>query len=209
MNEQKVKKKIEELINKINKYDYEYYVLDQPTISDAEYDRLFRELEILEEKYPQFQNAYSPTQRVGAQPLDHFEKVEHVVPMLSLSNAFNVEELRAFDERVREKIGHDLAYVCELKIDGLAISLTYENGKLVLGATRGDGYIGEDITNNLKTIRSIPLTIDEPGTIEVRGEAFMPHESFLKLNDTRAKNDEPLFANTRNTKAGSLIIHNT
>lgn len=204
MNNKQIEEKMNKLINKVNKYDHEYYVLDNPSISDAEYDQLFHQLIKLEEDYPQLQKENSPTKRVGAQPLDSFSKIEHSVPMLSLSNAFNVEELRAFDKRVQDRLNEDVTYICELKIDGLAISLTYDDGKFIFGATRGDGYIGEDITSNLRTIRSIPLTIREQGRIEVRGEAFMPHKSFMKLNELRAKNEESLFANPRNAAAGSL-----
>lgn len=200
----KIQKKMNDLITKINKYNHEYYVLDNPTISDAEYDQLFHELVQLEEANPELMRTDSPTQRVGAKPLETFSKVEHSVPMLSLSNAFNIEELRAFDRRVKERIDENITYICELKIDGLAISLTYDNGHFTLGATRGDGQIGEDITSNLRTIRSIPLSIQEQGKIEVRGEAFMPHESFMKLNKLRADEDQPLFANPRNAAAGSL-----
>src|SRR5699024_5254899 len=184
---------------------YYYYVLDEPTVPDAEYDQKIQQLRELEEKYPQFMSAHSPTQRVGGEPLDAFEKVEHLQPMLSLGNAFNEADLRNFDRRVREGTGRDdVAYVCELKIDGLAISLTYENGEFVRGATRGDGNIGEDITMNLRTIRSIPLKLRKEESIEVRGEAFMPQKSFLALNESRQANDEPPFANPRNAAAGSL-----
>lgn len=199
-----VKQRIEELVKLLNKYGYEYYVLDQPTVTDAYYDQLYEELLALEEKHPEYILEDSPTQRVGAEPLDSFQKVEHIVPMLSLSNAFNEGDLRQFDRRVRERIDGDVQYVCELKIDGLAISLTYENGKFVRGATRGDGSTGEDITVNLKTIRSIPLSIEEEGLIEIRGEAFMPKSSFLKLNESRKEKEQSTFANPRNAAAGSL-----
>jgi len=199
-----VQERIKKLVELLNKYGHEYYVLDEPTVSDAHYDKLYEELVSLEEKYPAYKLEHSPTQRVGGEPLDAFEKYEHQVPMLSLGNAFNEEDLRQFDRRVKERIGDDVNYVCELKIDGLAISLTYENGHLIRGATRGDGTIGEDITENLKTIRSIPLTIEEQGFIEVRGEAFMPKQSFIALNEAREKRDEAPFANPRNAAAGSL-----
>src|SRR5699024_7478231 len=158
----------------------------------------------LEAEFPELITPDSPTQRVGGEPLDAFEKVRHAVPMLSLSNAFNEGDLRDFDRRVRQLAGDDVSYVCELKIDGLAVSLIYENGRFVQGATRGDGTTGEDITSNLKTIRSIPLIIQETETIEVRGEAFMPQKSFLALNRAREENGEELFANPRNAAAGSL-----
>ena len=204
MNREQAQKKIEKLKNLLNQYSYEYYVLDQPTIPDSEYDQLYRELEQLEQQYPEFIADDSPTQRVGDKPLDFFQKVEHKVPMLSLSNAFNEQELKDFHRRVTQGLNEEVSYVCELKIDGLAVSLTYENGKFVRGATRGDGNVGEDITMNLRTIRSIPLTIKDKETLEVRGEAFMPHSSFLKLNEERVKNGEEPFANPRNAAAGSL-----
>lgn len=197
-------KKINELRSLLNQYDYEYYVLDRPSVPDAEYDRLYRELMQLEETYPQLITPDSPTQRVGGQVLDMFQKVQHETPMLSLGNAFSAADLRDFDRRVRQAVGDDVTYVCELKIDGLAISLKYENGLFVRGATRGDGQTGEDITLNLKTIRSIPLKLKEPVTLEVRGEAFMPKHSFEKLNKQKAENGEEPFANPRNAAAGSL-----
>lgn len=200
----KPKERIEELVDLLNKYSHEYYVLDQPTISDTHYDQLYEELLSLEEKYPKYKLPNSPTQRVGAEPLDAFEKVEHKVPMLSLSNAFTEEDLRQFDRRVKERLKKDVHYICELKIDGLAISLTYDKGQLIQGATRGDGTTGEDITMNLRTIRSIPLSIEEEGFIEVRGEAFMPKKSFLALNEQRRKQEKAVFANPRNAAAGSL-----
>lgn len=205
MDQQHIQEQINELVDLLNQYSYEYHVLDEPTVPDAEYDQKLQQLRELEEKYPQFMSAHSPTQRVGGEPLDAFEKVEHLQPMLSLGNAFNEADLRNFDRRVREGTGRDdVAYVCELKIDGLAISLTYENGEFVRGATRGDGNIGEDITMNLRTIRSIPLKLRKEESIEVRGEAFMPQKSFLALNESRQANDEPPFANPRNAAAGSL-----
>lgn len=204
MDLQAIENRIIQLHNLLNEYNYEYYVLDKPTVSDSEYDQLMNELIDLEEKYPQFVTADSPTQRVGAKPLDMFEKVEHRTQMLSLSNAFNEGDLRDFDRRVRQVIGDDFLYVCELKIDGLAVSLRYENGRFVQGATRGDGTIGEDITANLRTIRSLPLRMKEDLSIEVRGEAFMPKRSFEALNNVREQNGEELFANPRNAAAGSL-----
>ena len=158
----------------LNQYGNEYYVLDQPSVPDSEYDRLLQELIDLEEAFPDLITPDSPTQRVGGQVLDMFHKVTHDIPMLSLGNAFNEEDLRDFDRKVRQAVGEQYTYVCELKIDGLAISLKYENGVFVQGATRGDGETGEDITANLRTIRSIPLRIPEPVSIEVRGEAYMP-----------------------------------
>ncbi|ACJ32631.1 NAD-dependent DNA ligase LigA [Anoxybacillus flavithermus] len=198
-----VEKQIAELREQIEKHNYAYYVLDQPSISDAEYDELMRKLMELEEQYPQYKTPDSPSQRVGGAPLEAFRKVTHRVPMLSLSNAFNEGDLRDFDRRVRQEVG-DVRYVCELKIDGLAVSLRYEDGYFVQGATRGDGTTGEDITENLKTIRSLPLRLRQQVTIEVRGEAYMPRKSFEKLNEKRKMNGEELFANPRNAAAGSL-----
>ena len=197
-------KKIDNLRHLLNQYNYEYHVLDQPTIPDAEYDQLLKELIKLEEAFPELITSDSPSQRVGGQVLDLFTKVRHESPMLSLSNAFNENDLRDFDRRVRQGVGDEFSYVCELKIDGLAVSLKYENGLFIQGATRGDGTIGEDITANLKTIRSIPLSLLEPITIEVRGEAFMPKSSFARLNKVKEENGEEAFANPRNAAAGSL-----
>ena len=197
-------KKIDELRHLLNQYNYEYHVLDQPTIPDAEYDQLLKELIKLEEAFPELITPDSPSQRVGGQVLDLFTKVRHESPMLSLSNAFNENDLRDFDRRVRQGVGDEFSYVCELKIDGLAVSLKYENGLFIQGSTRGDGTIGEDITSNLKTIRSIPLRLLEPITIEVRGEAFMPKSSFARLNEVKEENGEEPFANPRNAAAGSL-----
>ncbi|ADU28714.1 NAD-dependent DNA ligase LigA [Evansella cellulosilytica] len=199
-----IKQEIDRLTNILNDYAYHYYVLDQPKVSDAEYDQLLHELTKLEEAYPEWKRDDSPSERVGGQPLEHFSKVQHDVPMLSLSNAFNEEELRDFDRRVRQGLGHEPTYSCELKIDGLAVTLKYEQGRFVQGATRGDGTVGEDITSNLKTVPSIPLRLKEAVTIEVRGEAFMPKRSFIRLNEAKEKNGEQLFANPRNAAAGSL-----
>ncbi|EIJ79805.1 NAD-dependent DNA ligase LigA [Bacillus methanolicus PB1] len=204
MDLQTAEKRIKDLQNLLNQYNYEYFVLDKPSIQDAEYDRLLRDLIELESRFPQFKTPDSPTQRVGGEVLDMFKKVEHRTPMLSLANAFNEQDLRDFDRRIRQMIGDDFSYVCELKIDGLAVSLRYEDGLFVLGATRGDGSTGEDITANLRTIRSIPLRLNEPVTIEVRGEAFMPKRSFEALNKVREERGEEPFANPRNAAAGSL-----
>jgi|SRR5690625_1797271 len=203
MNQAEAKEKIAELSNLLKQYSHEYYVLDKPSVSDAVYDSFFNELRNLETQFPELISSDSPTQRVGTEPLSAFDKVEHGIPMLSLSNAFNEHDLRSFDERVRKAVG-PVEYICELKIDGLAVSIMYEDGKFIRGATRGDGVIGEDITSNLRTIRSLPLTIEEKSVIEVRGEAFMPHRSFLSLNEARKENSEDLFANPRNAAAGSL-----
>ncbi|MEH7145609.1 NAD-dependent DNA ligase LigA [Priestia megaterium] len=198
------KSRVQELRDLLNQYGYEYYVLDQPSVPDAEYDKLMNELIEIEESFPELKTADSPTQRIGGQVLDAFEKVQHQTSMLSLGNAFNEEDLRDFDRRVRQAVEDEFSYVCELKIDGLAVSLRYKDGYLVLGATRGDGTTGENITENLKTIRSIPLRIKEPLSMEVRGEAFMPRKSFEALNEAKMERDEVPFANPRNAAAGSL-----
>jgi DNA ligase (NAD+) len=196
--------RIKELQGLLNQYNYEYHVLDKPSVPDAEYDRLLKELVTLEEQFPELKTVDSPTQRVGGSVLDAFKKVEHRTPMLSLGNAFNETDLRDFDRRIRQIVGDDFSYVCELKIDGLAVSLRYEDGWFIQGATRGDGSIGEDITANLKTIRSIPLRLSEPVTLEVRGEAFMSKKSFQALNAIKEEKGEELAANPRNAAAGSL-----
>lgn len=202
MNE--IEQRIAELNKLLHDYAYAYYVQDKPLVEDSVYDQLLHELIALEEANPQFIYPDSPTQRVGGAVLAGFKKVTHETAMLSLSNAFNEEDLRDFDRKIEQAIGENYSYVCELKIDGLAISLRYENGVFVQGATRGDGSIGEDITMNLKTIRAIPLRLKEPVTMEVRGEAYMPKKSFEQLNARRAENGEELFANPRNAAAGSL-----
>lgn len=205
VNLEEAKKRVSELHDLIHEHNYRYYVLDQPTISDAQYDEWMRELVQLEKAYPELITPDSPTQRVGGEPLPHFEKVVHLEPMLSLGNVFNGDEIREFDERIRKVAGdRKIRYVCELKIDGLAISLRYQEGRFVLGATRGDGVTGEDITQNLKTIRSLPLRLTRPVTLEVRGEAFMPRSAFERLNREREQKGEALFANPRNAAAGSL-----
>lgn len=201
---EEVKTKIKNLVVQLNQYAHEYYVLDSPTVPDADYDKLYQELIDLEAAYPQLKLNNSPSQRVGDVPLSEFVKVQHEVPMFSLGNAFNEADLLDFDRRIKERTTEPIEYICELKIDGLAISLTYQDGHFVQGATRGDGTIGEDITMNLKTIRSIPLSIEETGSIEVRGEAYMPKDSFENLNQKRLENEEQLFANPRNAAAGSL-----
>ncbi|MDQ1147952.1 DNA ligase (NAD+) [Bacillus sp. SORGH_AS 510] len=204
MDLQIAEQKISELRSLLNQYGYEYYVLDQPSVPDAEYDKLMQELIELEEKFPELKTPDSPSVRVGGVVLDVFEKVAHRTPMLSLGNAFNDQDLRDFDRRIRQAVGDDFSYVCELKIDGLAVSLRYEDGLFIQGATRGDGTIGEDITANLKTIQSIPLRLRENVSLEVRGEAYMPKRSFEALNMKREERGEELFANPRNAAAGSL-----
>ena len=207
---EKIKTEIEELRKKINQHSYAYYVMDNPTVSDYEYDLLFRRLLELEEKYPQFITAQSPTQRIGAIPSNSFEKITHPTPMLSLGNAFSNTELILFDQRVKNILQIDtVQYVVEHKIDGLAINLIYENGKLVKAATRGDGSIGEDVTANIRTIKAIPLElnveeVEIPEFLEVRGEVYLPKKEFIRLNKERQANDEALFANCRNAAAGSL-----
>lgn len=197
------KTRVKELHQLLHRYNHEYHVLDNPTVPDSEYDQLLHELISIEEKHPELKTDDSPTVRVGGPPLSQFEKINHDTPMLSLGNAFNEEDLRKFDQRVREKVD-SVRYTCELKIDGLAVSLKYVNGRFVQGLTRGDGTTGENITENLKTIHAIPLTIKEPLSIEVRGEAYMPRKSFISLNEQKEQNGEQLFANPRNAAAGSL-----
>ena len=201
MNES-IKKRINELISIINKANREYYLEDNPTLTDQEYDRYMAELISLEERYPELKKEDSPTVRVGAKVQDKFNKVTHKISMLSLGNVFNEDELRSFDERIRKE--DNPKYVCELKIDGLAISLTYEKGVLVRGATRGDGVVGEDITENIRTIKSIPLVLDREIDIEVRGEVYLSKASFEQINKEREANGEPLFQNCRNAAAGSV-----
>ncbi|MCP1146121.1 NAD-dependent DNA ligase LigA [Lysinibacillus endophyticus] len=199
-----IEKRVAELNKLLHEYEHAYYVLDKPLVPDAVYDQLLHELIALEKENPSLIYPDSPTTRVGGTAVDGFKKVTHRFPMLSLSNAFGEEDLRDFDRKIRQAIGDNFSYVCELKIDGLAISLKYENGVFVQGATRGDGTVGEDITANLKTIRAIPLRLKEPITIEVRGEAYMPKKSFETLNQKREENGEETFANPRNAAAGSL-----
>lgn len=199
-----------ELRRQIDEASYNYHVLDRPTISDAAYDRLYRELLDLEDAHPELRTADSPTQRVGAEPSTHLEKHTHLVSMLSLANAFNEEELAAWEERNARNVGDDVrrsGYTCELKIDGAAVSLTYRDGVLVGGATRGNGTIGEAVTANLRTIQSIPLRLrgeGHPSLMEVRGEVYMPFSGFERMNEERVRNGEPVFANPRNASAGAL-----
>ena len=196
-------KRMNELVALLNRYATEYYTSDNPSVSDSEYDRLYRELVELEAAYPEQVLADSPTHRVGGKVLDGFEKYSHQYPLYSLQDAFSREELEAFDARVRKEVAHP-TYICELKIDGLSISLTYEKGILVAGATRGDGLIGENITENLKRVKDIPLTLPEELDITVRGECYMPRASFDQVNQARQENGEPEFANPRNAAAGTL-----
>jgi DNA ligase (NAD+) len=201
--------RINQLRAEIRYHEERYYIHNAPDISDEEFDRLLHELERLEAENPDFVTPDSPTQRVAGRPTDSFPTVEHIAPMLSLDNAYNEEELRAFDERVRRGIGRGdapVAYVAELKIDGLSIALTYQGGRLVRGATRGDGVRGEDVTANVRTIRAIPLSLRNPppGRIEIRGEVFLPRRSFVRINEEREREGEPLFQNPRNAAAGTM-----
>jgi DNA ligase (NAD+) len=212
MNEAQARTKIEKLREEINFHNYRYYVLDDPVISDAEYDQLMRELETLERQFPKLITPTSPTQRVGAPPLEKFEEVRHTIPMLSLANAFEEEEVKEFDDRVKRflETPRDIEYCAELKMDGVAVELIYEEGRFVTGSTRGDGFVGENVTQNLKTIRAIPLSLIPgkekrlPGRLEVRGEVYLPIKAFQELNLQRERGGEPLFANPRNAAAGSL-----
>src|SRR6202521_182068 len=199
-----------ELRGLLTRASHEYYVLDRPTISDAEYDKLFRELQELEKNFPECLTPDSPTLRVGAEPQSQLSKHEHIRPMLSLANAFDDEELRAWEERLVRIAGDDVAksgYTAELKIDGIAVALTYENQLFVMGATRGNGAIGEDVTVNLRTVRDVPLRLHESapkGRIEIRGEIYFPFDRFEEMNVARARAGDSLFANPRNTAAGRL-----
>ena len=200
-----VREEIEALRKELERYNYEYYVMDNPTVSDFEYDAKITRLIKLEEENPEFDDPNSPTKRVGGQVLSQFEKVEHTVQMQSLGDVFSEEELYDFDKRVKSALNEEYEYVVEMKIDGLSVSLEYEKGVFKRGSTRGDGFIGENITENLKTIKSIPLKIDtDADFLEVRGEVYMPKASFEKLNEDREVSGEPIFANPRNAAAGSL-----
>lgn len=207
VNQAQIKQRVEELRELISHHNYRYHVLDSPEISDAEYDELMLELKRLEEEYPELITPDSPTQRVGAAPVEAFGVVEHPLPLLSLANAFSNEELMAWYKRISNLIGGEyFDFVCEIKMDGLAVALTYIDGQLVTGATRGDGYRGEDVTQNLRTVRSIPLSVSKeaPPRFEVRGEVYLPKAGFKKLNEERSKEELPLFANPRNAGAGSV-----
>ncbi|MCM3639178.1 NAD-dependent DNA ligase LigA [Sporosarcina luteola] len=203
MDRNAVEKRVQELNDLLKEYGHAYYVLDKPAVPDSVYDSLMQELLSIEAENPDLIFPDSPSQRVGGEVLEGFSKVVHEYPMLSLSNVFNEEDIRDFDRRVQAEAGN-ATYICELKIDGLAVSLKYENGTFVQGSTRGDGTVGEEITANLKTIRTVPLKLSEPVTIEVRGEAYMPKKSFMRLNEMRDENGEEPFANPRNAAAGSL-----
>ncbi|MCD6318336.1 NAD-dependent DNA ligase LigA [Candidatus Aerophobetes bacterium] len=205
----KIKKRVEKLREQIHHHDYKYYVENNPEISDYEYDQLLRELKQLEEKYPSLKSPTSPTQRVGGQPVEGFPTIEHKIAMLSLDNTYSEEEIREYERRLhRELPGEEFQWVVELKIDGVSISLIYEDGEFVRGSTRGDGRVGDDITPNLRTIHTIPLKLRKrlPGTLEVRGEVYMTKSGFREVNRERELNKEPLFANPRNAAAGSLKL---
>lgn len=197
-------KRSEELRTRLNQWSREYYVEDKPTVEDYVYDKEYAELVAIEEQYPDLITSDSPTQRVGGKVLEGFEKVTHDIPLYSLNDVFSKEELIAFDQRVQKAVGRVVDYCCELKIDGLSVSLRYEDGNFVRGATRGDGTVGENITENLKTVRSVPIKLKEPMNIEVRGECFMPKRSFVQLNQDREAEGKDIFANPRNAAAGSL-----
>lgn len=198
------RERVDELVTLLDSYSHQYYVLDQPTVPDEEYDHLYKELVELEEAYPTLIQNDSPTQRVGGALLEGFEKIQHDTPMLSLDNAFSKDELKDFDRKVSQILDGPYSYHCELKIDGLAVSLKYENGKFMQAVTRGDGTVGENVTTNVKAIRSIPLTLKEPLTLETRGEIYMPKSSFLALNQKREEQGEAIFANPRNAAAGTI-----
>ncbi|EGP5071415.1 NAD-dependent DNA ligase LigA [Enterococcus faecium] len=197
-------KRAEELRTRLHQWSREYYVEDKPTVEDYVYDKEYAELVAIEEQYPDLITSDSPTQRVGGKVLEGFEKVTHDIPLYSLNDVFSKEELIAFDQRVQKAVGRVVDYCCELKIDGLSVSLRYEDGNFVRGATRGDGTVGENITENLKTVRSVPIKLKEPMNIEVRGECFMPKRSFVQLNQDREAEGKDIFANPRNAAAGSL-----
>ena len=207
----KISATIKSLRKQINDHNYQYYVLDDPIISDSEYDKLLKELELIEKKYPEFIVPESPTQRIGAQPVESFGTVTHSITMMSLANAMSDDELKAFDKRLKKKLNstEEIEYVIEPKLDGLAVELIYENGKFVNGSTRGDGNTGEDITSNLKTIKGIPLILRDdiislPDLVEVRGEVFIRKKDFKLLNTKRSQSNKQPFANARNAAAGSL-----
>src|SRR5689334_14069895 len=205
-----LERRAQELRVLLHQASYDYYVLDRPTLPDAEYDRLFRELQAIEREHPELRTPDSPTMRVGAEPATALAKHTHVVPMISLGNAFDEAELTEWEERIARLVGEDArraGYVAELKIDGAAVSLTYQDGVLTVGATRGNGVVGEDVTANLRTLRDVPLRLrgdDVPSLVEIRGECYLPFSRFEKMNQERVVAGEPVFANPRNAAAGSL-----
>jgi DNA ligase (NAD+) len=205
------KKRIFDLRELLHKYNYHYYINDSSLVSDFEFDQLLKELETLELKHPQFNDNNSPTKRVGGEVTKSFNSVKHKYPMLSLSNSYSKEDIIEFDERIKKLIDSKYSYICELKYDGVAISLSYENGNLIKAVTRGDGLQGEEVTNNIRTIPSIPLNLigDYPSNIEVRGEVIFPKPAFEALNKEREKNELPLFSNPRNTASGTLKLQDS
>ena len=211
MTSEEAKKHIDFLCDEINRHNYNYYVLDRPEISDYQFDILLQELIDLEKQFPEFLDVNSPSQRVGGAVTKSFENVDHKFPMLSLSNSYNEVEILEFDERVRKLVGDDVEYICELKFDGVAISLSYEYGQLKRAVTRGDGNKGDDVTSNVRTIKSIPLTLqgDFPDFFEIRGEIYYPHASFNKLNEDRLEEGLQLFANPRNAASGTLKMQDS
>ena len=200
-----IEKRVEELTKILNKANYDYYILDNPTITDQEFDKYLRELMELEMEYPYLKKDDSPTTRVGGGVIDGFDKVSHVIPMLSIQDVFNEEEIINFDNRIKKE-GYNPEYVCELKIDGLSVSLYYEKGRLVRAATRGNGVVGDDITNNVKTIKTIPLRLNSDVDIEVRGEIYMSKDVLLKLNKEREEKGLPKLQNCRNAASGSIKL---
>ncbi|MBN2698445.1 MAG: NAD-dependent DNA ligase LigA, partial [Bacteroidales bacterium] len=212
MTREQAQKRIEYLRSELHRHNYKYYILSQPEISDFEFDQLMNELQRLEAEYPEFEDPNSPSKRVGSDLTEEFRSFGHRYPMLSLGNTYNKDELEEFDRRVRKAVGNKVEYVCELKYDGAAISINYVNGALERALTRGDGERGDDVTKNIRTIKTIPLHLmgsDVPGQLEIRGEVIMPREGFLKMNDERASREEPLFANPRNATAGTLKMQNS
>ena len=212
MSSMDIEQKITALTQELNHYNYQYYVLAQSLISDYDFDQKLKELQTLELQYPEFADPNSPTQRVGGDVTSKFETVRHRWPMLSLGNTYNQDDLRDFDQRVRKIIGDNFEYICELKFDGLSISLTYQQGKLVKAVTRGDGTQGDLVTNNIKTIRSIPIHLKKghyPEEFEIRGEIFMHKNAFLRLNAEREENEEQTYANPRNFAAGTIKLQDS
>ncbi|MCA9199503.1 MAG: NAD-dependent DNA ligase LigA, partial [Planctomycetales bacterium] len=202
--------RIAELRQQIRQHDQAYYVLARPTITDLEYDRLMEELKSLEAKHPELLSSDSPSQRIGDQPVAHLDQVAHLVPMLSIDNTYSVDELKKYGQRISKLLPDEpIEWVVELKVDGVAVSLIYENGQLVRGLTRGNGQVGDDITHNVRTIADIPLVLlgdQHPSLMEVRGEIYMTNDELVRLNQIRQEKDEPLYANTRNVTAGSIRV---
>jgi len=211
MTSEQAQERIKQLIAVINQHNYNYYALSNPTISDYDFDMLLEELQQLESEFPQFADEHSPTKRVGGAITKNFDTVKHKYPMLSLSNSYSKEEIADFENRIKKLVDGDIEYVCELKYDGVAIGITYKNGKLDRAITRGDGVQGDDITENVKTIRSIPLQLkgDFPDEFEIRGEVFMPHKVFEQLNKEKEEIGEQLYANARNTASGTLKMQDS